>query len=501
MLLATSEDDRVLMLDPEDGRFLGYFNPQLPRERRAWYGVATQLVTQGPDQCIWMASTNNGDLPLDERDPTSSALAVARFDTEGKYLDSVIPRHRTEASGEKDLARAVRTIGFSEKEVYVSARTGVYRYTLDGVLIDQVLAMPASALLPTPAGLVYASDQSISLLAGGQTSTLQSGIRGTQLWYAGNGALLVSSGSEMSGMRLGLEGRAPTTWRAPLQAKSGGLSGVASLRNGKLLATGSGDIATFAESADMPSADSDFADQKRVGISGSHQIGRACLSEEFLRARAPRPPVTDCRIPDGPAIFEEHFSDGQVVDNAYHGFTIAPPQPAADTKNTKLALIGSGESRALRLTAPLGSNYNDVVQTLPPSQPSLISFRFKVPLNVLSNETRVDFGQYYNGGAPDSIFMFSTSFLNTLWLNTIFGPIFAGESVASGVTSLPHVQPGTWHQVQFRDIDWADHTFDLYLDCQRIGARARFDVDATAVDRIYIAANGGFITVDDIVMK
>jgi hypothetical protein len=82
VLLVTDHMGTVVMLDPQDGHFLGY----LKRAHRRYghdeeYGY--QLMTQGPDQCLWTVSWEG-----------QSALArgVERWNVDGTFRDNIIPR-------------------------------------------------------------------------------------------------------------------------------------------------------------------------------------------------------------------------------------------------------------------------------------------------------------------------------------------------------------------------------------------------------------------------
>jgi hypothetical protein len=64
------------------------------------------------------------------------------------------------------------------------------------------------------------------------------------------------------------------------------------------------------------------------------------------------------------------------------------------------------------------------------------------------------------------------------------GPDGLGTELGNGTRTEVEVKPGTWHQVELRGLDWAAHSYDLYIDRKLVGRGLPFRSPATGVDRL-----------------
>ena len=74
------------------------------------------------------------------------------------------------------------------------------------------------------------------------------------------------------------------------------------------------------------------------------------------------------------------------------------------------------------------------------------------------------------------------------------------QHTVSGVLGQSRIAPGSWHLVQFRDIDWRKRTLNVYIDCQLIAVDVPFGV-AEALSSFNLTAWGLTIDLDDVGVK
>jgi hypothetical protein len=197
------------------------------------------------------------------------------------------------------------------------------------------------------------------------------------------------------------------------------------------------------------------------------QIGRACLPEAFVASRAPKPANNSCiAVPDGPVIFSANFEgsddfQGTGTQRHYKEFY---DRGTTGVTSSIAATEGFNGSRALKIagsgslpTGPdQGRPYSGVYARLPAnSRPKYVSYRVKVTdaadrelgSFVLRNEAGIT-SEYSR--------LLSTYFYH--------GYLSSLESLAAS----DDPQFNVWVKVEFRNIDWAKRTSDLYLNCQRL---------------------------------
>jgi len=431
VLLAINKYGRILMFDPSDGHFLGHFKDETA-ELGDFGSSGYRMATQGPDQCIW-------SLFDDSRTSGSEAeqqRAIERWNGDGTFRDHFIPRGKHYREGSADRLADAVTLAFSAEHVYVAADERVTRFTTSGAYVDERLQYAPAALSVGRDGSLLVAKSGVTLVQGTVERNLLSEVRASQLWYTGKGMLLVAGGSQES-FALDVASRMASAW----QPSDSDVVGVAALRNGRYLITGDDvQVATLDPAAVPRGTIQSVVSELGASFGSMRQIGRACLSETFVAARAPKPPVPEdaCAAPAGPALLEEHFDGGTFVDGLYRGFRIL------DVPMTSVSIADG----SLRIEG--GDQHSDTVEhTFADLRPSYVGYRMKV-------EDPFNWGAYFrlqDGGLQSELALVYASF---------------GELGAGGSELGHEIAPDSWVQVQLRDIDWQRRTFDLYFDCKRV---------------------------------
>lgn len=476
VLLAASRYGRVLMLDPADGHFLGYFkNETLDLGSFSTYGY--QVATQGPDQCVWTAFTSSGGVT-----PAQKQRAIERWNTDGSFRDHIVPRGKHFRDGDVDRVEDARTLAFSATHAYVSADARVTRYALDGSYVDEVLQFEPSALLVTRDGSLIANrGYSVVRVNGQSESSVISDVNTSQVAYASQGELLVAGGDGKS-FRVNVETRVASEWQPDGEA----VDGVALLGNGRYLFSNDDSFLGTLDPQAVPRGTFDGVLPAPLPELGRvNQLGRACLPEAFVQARAPKPPLSasECGPPAGAALFEEHFDEGDFVDGEYHGFRLR------DVPEVEVSIVDGAtpEARSLRIEG--GDQHAIVVErAFDDVKPSYVGYRVKVaePANwgaYLRLRDTAD-PQDFSDDQDVALVYAADGALNT-----------------GGSSATAPLARDTWAQVELRDFNWQERTLDLYVNCERVADDIAFrgaKIDQLVLYNFYAGAISQF---DDLVIK
>jgi hypothetical protein len=481
VLLATSAGGLTLMLDPQDGHFLGYLKRQSQRDTSS--GGYVQ-ITQGPDQCLW--SVNDG-YPSD-----GLARAVERWNTDGSFRDDIIPRGKFKR-GERDRLAHARALAFTPDRVYVGSDTGVSRYKLDGSFDAEVLPdVEAEALLAFADGTLITTGSAVQRWLPGSTEPLPVLTEPTeQLWYIGGGALLTIARSEALMYRVdigsGVASETATADAAYLKY------GFAPLGNGSwLIASTARDPFVRDPLLALPEGSKLVEIPKNPAIDldyGLRMVGRACLPSRVVDAvTVAEPPVASCDEPAGPTLYAEDFETGDFrgsgITRSFNGWTETTSYlPRSEIDGTTAAR----GMRSLRVSPKAEERYESGVRhTFDNLKPSYIGYWVKF------DPAQQGWAAFQTSGSESS---HETITIHADGLSTY-------ESDVAGATN-----PDTWVRVQLRDIDWERGTYDLYVDCERLADDILLDPEAgrslTEIDLFVGLENTNELPAffDDIVIK
>ncbi|HEX6242626.1 MAG TPA: hypothetical protein VFZ61_17050, partial [Polyangiales bacterium] len=428
-----------------------------------------RFADQGPDQCIWTVSEDDG-------------AVIERWNPDGSFRDVPLKPHYVPLpSAPAEPLTDATGLAFTRDKVYVASQNGsqgypsLTRWNLDGNFdrIELDGAYSIESLLLLGDGSIVASEGGRVVrfpAGGGQPKPILGELSSPgQIAYAGAGKLLVleeSTGEPLhkvdieSGMSMAVY---------PRDSAQASKYGVAPLRNGKWLVAGGGIGITVLDpaSANPPGQHASvFADPATEAIEFK-QIGRACLPEAFVASRASKPANNTCIAPPaGTVIFAANFEGTddfqgtgtqrhyrEFYDRGTPGVTSSIAATEGYTNSRALKLTGSGS-----LASGLGQGRvnSGVYARLPAgSKPKYVSYRVKV-----TDAADRELGSFVlrNEAATTSEYsrLFSTDFYH--------GYLRSLESNAASDTT----QFQSWVQVEFRNIDWAQRTSDLYMNCQRL---------------------------------
>lgn len=480
VLLVTEESGVILMFDPTDGHFLGYFK----RQAASYWDRGTgeyQFATQGPDQCIW---TSSGD------------LGIERWNADGTFRDMPFKPHFVPVSGgpDRDVLQGAHTFAFTADEVFVNSTSGdpnqrVLAYKLDGTF-DRIVHEDDLGIL----SLLVLGDGSLLIAdgrrdrvvripaAGGAAIPVLGGVEWLgQISYAGGGELLVVE-SDLG--RSPLYSVSIETMMArqifPQSESSTNMWGVAALHNGKWLFTSGEFLVSALDPAStnptgqhVPAWDEE-ADDRTGAIKSLNfrRIGRACLPTDLVQSRASKPANDTCiEPPDGPVLFSEDFESpgdftGSGTGRHYNAFydrgasgvtTILGPGPTdgvAENDTRTLQIFGAG-------TVGSGDDEQNwktgLVATFAGGQPKYASYRVYVPAAVDDQSL--------------GYLMMDNATVNTYQYDYLAAAFVYNGYARGGNSNAASEQPdkaGKWVRVELRDIDWTARTYDLYVDCQRV---------------------------------
>jgi len=457
VMLVMEESGLIAMFEASNGKFLGYFKRSAADFQRGF-----NFVTQGPDQCIWTVGDESG---------------VQRWDTDGSYLDRPLKPKFFPVPGASDdpAIQDPRSLAFTKDHVYVASTSGtpqarVTRWKLDGTFDATVLedgTEPQSLLVLGDGSLVVVQESAEANRiiripeTGGDPSVIFAESKGDdrhtigQVSYASdNDVLLVESDLTGSAFRVSIETMIAKQVH-PFTDSSANMSGIALLGNGKWLITGR----TYQVSVLDPESENPTGQFKTVfkdqapPYTAFRQVGRACLSEEFLASRASKPANNTCITPPvGAAIFEADFESPNDT-LASSGFS---DMNTADVTVEVGAALGNGSS-GLRITGSNGLGPNAAYVRLPKgSQPTYVAYDVKIAENVAVSE---GIFRLSNEKADEDTY---TSLAGTYFRNDY---LWAIDSYAAAEDPLPD----QWVHVELRNMDWTTRTYDLYVDCKRIG--------------------------------
>lgn len=463
VLLATHASGLIAMLDPNDGHFLGYYKrndlPIAAGTDPYWF------ATQGPDQCIWTVREGDG--------------GISRWN-EGALVDTIIKTGQNYV-GQDDVLQDPHSIAFTDTSVYVASTYGwpnarITRYGLDGTFDKIVLddGSVTNSLLVTRDGSLIISDSDARRVAllpadGGALVPVLGDVRPGQLAYAGNGQILVSDTtlaekvyrvSVSDGMAKGVK---------PFTSSAANVRGVAPLDNGKWLICGSDAVKIAALDPEATNPSGNLAtvwDDPAIEYAGSFvSIGRACLSEAFVTAHAPRPAETTCpAAPVGVPVLEANFEDGDLEGFVNQGNSNVTVEIDATTG-------ANATTHSLKIRG--GSAFRSgVTHTFASIKPSYIGYYMKLE----TVDTR--FTGY---------FVFKSDASNS----SLGGVVAQYDSLTAfeGRVEVP-VTPGKWLHIELRNIDWSERTFDLYVDCVRAAEDLPIPSDVgDAIDRLDLFNN------------
>jgi hypothetical protein len=508
VLLAMEDTGWIVMLDPADGHFLGYFKrPSADYTLRNHYEY--KQATQGPDQCIWTVSEDD-------------TLQVERWDTNGSFIDKPLEEKVIDVTGSAPEPAIYEpgSIAFTSDRVYVASTYGypearLTRWTLDGkfdgVVLDDGTEAAYFAIMGDGALLV--SDANTAELTrfpagGGQPEKVSSVdlYSPKQFSYLGDNKVLLadsSLGEPLNVFDLST-GVAETIY--PYPTVSANIYGVAPLKNGKWLVAGG----EFALSSVDPASDNPkgqyslLFDDDAIDSLNFKFVGRACLSEEFVASRASKPPVTSCTVPSGSAILEENFDTGSFTGSgasqAFKNFR------AIGTSGVTLSLEtpSGGTSPALKIEGGTDALNNGVRVTFPSAvKPSYVGYRVRALYDEdfdIARENSLGHFSLTNSAVTAAEGNYARAILSYLFNDYVR----AGNSNAA-----PDDQRrGAWARIELRDINWDTRSFDFYLDCVRIAENvaipAGYGDDVDTLDLFnYVGATtpNAVVWFDDISIK
>jgi len=482
VLLVTMESGTVVMFDPKDGHFLGYF--KRPSADFNLSDVADHiLTTQGPDQCIWSVSN-------DDR------AGVQRWNTDGTFRDAPLEAHSIDISGDRpdEASHDVLSFAFTRDHVFVGSEFGrpkarIVRYTKEGKFVDVITDndTQAESMLALGDGSLLVADGNTGALirlparepgkepaTGAVTKTYIQPLNGTsQIAYGGPGEVLVAQSD------LGIEAakRVNLATEAvgdvyPNLMETTNQYGIAKLGNGRWIMSGgatgviSVDPVTKSPAGAFTNlfTDLNFDDGGRT----TQQIGRACLSADFIAQHSVTAPTEDrcIDVPAGTALFSEDFETGDFTTGAngptYHGLT----QSTSVTGITASLENVTGGSRALKIQGGITRRIQSgLVATFTRGQPTYIAYRFKVGVEAdLARGGEVSRG---------SVAVISAADRGSDGYNVLLGSYTYNDYLNLLNSALPGVDAGQiqgkWTKVEMRNINWQRRTFDFYVDCKRVG--------------------------------
>lgn len=451
VILAVNDFGAIVALDPVDGHYL----KTLRREQAGLDDQRYRLATQGPDQCIWALARDPSAVESGESEALQKR-AIERLNPDGSFRDHVIPKGKFFRDRADRLLDA-RTLSFTRDHVYVSADGRVARYTLGGEYVDEVWPFASDSLLVMRDGSLVLDRQGVTLARGSEQRSLLADVSSWQLWYAGKGELLVAADDQSNKLhRLNLETGVDT----PLTlSEYVPLHGVAGLKNGTYLTAAYDDDVQLAL-ADPGSLPPGNLTTHEFPLSLPAQLGRACLPEAVLRPEPEDPAASTCGAPAGTRLVDENFDQGAIENNGYHGWTLPAP---GDYEVTL-------EQGALRLYGASNFTTPPYLRFEQPLQPRYVGFRLKVRVVDEAPSASVILQDLENGEAALS------------WLE-----VQADRLRASFSTGSAKVIADSWLQVELRDLDWTNLTYDLYVDCKRVADDVPFGRGAKALDRIVLA--------------
>jgi hypothetical protein len=507
-LLVTARTGHILMFDATDGDFLGYFKREAADyNTRGISGYS--FATQGPDQCIWSVSEAND-------------AAVQRWNPDGTFKDAPLAPTFVPVSGRPDEA-AIRNpwaLAFSRDRVFVASHYGtpnprVTRWQLDGkydgIALEDELEIRSLLVLGDGSLLVADDDlrRVVRVPVGGLATPVLGGLtRPGQLSYTAAGKALVaddSSGEPVYEVEIET-GMARTVY--PHMGPDG-LKGVAPLKNGKwLVAGGEYEVSVLDPASSNPTGQHRVVWTDKAAAPGDFiQIGRACLSEAFLASRASKPANDVCIDPPaGAVLFEENFETGAFEGsgtsrhfNAFYDLGVAGVTTSID------ATGGVGGSRALMITGAGEIDTGDpafpqehktgMFASFTGGRAKYVSYRVKV-----ASADHILGYLLLENAATSSPEQFD-------WL--------AGMSFDGGILSVLASNLETagelvdqWVRIELRNIDWSARTFDLYVNCTRLGEAVGMPAGlGDAIDRIdvynypYMTDANSIAWYDDILIK
>lgn len=459
VLLVTEQSGLMLMFDPGDGHFLGYFKRPAAsyQSNKADYWLATQA----PDQCIWSVSEDNG---------------IERWKTDGSALDKPLHPQYAPVPGEPDelVVQSPRGLAFSANQAYVAAQYGtphprLTRWNLDGSFDKIVLEdeTEAQSLLVLGDGSLLISDDNLNRVVripagGGVASPVLGGLDWpAQISYSGAGKLLVSNitlGSAAYEVEIA-SGMARTIF--PMAESSSNKYGIAPLHNGHWLITGGQFLVASLDPSSMnPSGQNKNVWNDAAADSVNFRyVGRACLPTAVVDSRASKPANDTCiEPPDGPVLFQQDFESGIAPFVAGAGSTVSIVNGGAPlTPDNSVQILG---------TAPAGSQdavVPDLALSLNKLHPSYVRYFVKVnSVERAGSGGSIDLGSFLLRSSSDdgdalAGTYFSDGYLSAL--NAGLGRPYSGD--------YPQVAVNTWLRIELRNIDWTTRTYDLYVDCKR----------------------------------
>lgn len=508
VLLVTSRTGHILMFDPVDGHFLGYFKrSSADTNTRGINGFF--FATQAPDQCIWSVSEADG-------------AGVQRWNPDGTFKDAPLEAKFLPVPGEPDepAIRNPQAIAFSRDKLFVASKYGtphprVTRWQLDGkfdaVVLEEELRL--RSLLALGDGSLLVADELMSRVVripvgGGPGAPVLGGLdEPAQVSYATAGKALVAD--ESSGepvYEVDIEsGVAKSIY--PYMAPSG-VSGVASLKNGKwLVAGGEYEVSVLDPASTNPTGQHQIVWNDKAAAPGNFfHIGRACLSEALLASRASKPANDVCvDPPEGPVIFQEGFETGEFEGsgtsrryNSFYDLGVEGVDTSIDGTG------GFNGSRALKITGAGEIDTGDpsfpqrhktgMVANFTGGQPKYVSYRVKIA----STEQILGYLLLENAAASAE---------ELLWLaGTRFegGLLGSLEGNAETATELGN----QWVRIELRNIDWTTRTYDLYVNCTRLAEAVGLPAGlGDTIDRIdvynypYATDANSIAWYDDILIK
>jgi hypothetical protein len=497
VLLVAEKTGLVLMFDPTDGHYLGRFkNPVPDRASDQLYWTATQ----GPDQCIW--STAQG------------TKGVERWDTDGTLKDEIIPLGRY-FDGQDDLMSEPKGLAFTKDRVYVANAGGI------GANVPRVVSFDLSKLAAPP----YTDDFTIEIDDGSKIESLivlgdgsyvvanattervellpadgsqavpllsmvQSFYATGQISYAGAGDVLASDSWNGQLYKVNVD----TQMAKQIQPNgdiSDNIYGTAALGNGNWFYTSDGTIeALLPESTQPVGQHEQLWNDQAVVSRDFHYVGRACLPEAFVAQQStPDAEITDCDAPAGDELFAEDFDDGDFTGSGagrhYNDFYELPADGVTISIDTT---VGGAEGSAgcVFVNGAAGVTNSDGDLVPDPETPSGLKVTFDPALKptYVSYYVRTSVENAWAGYFVLNNYLEDE--VDGIYFTSDFGDEF-GETID---THASHVHApfsrNEWMHVQLRDIDWEQHTYDLYVDCERKADDIPFWSDA--VDDVHSLA-------------
>lgn len=497
VLLVMEETGLVSMHDPVDGHFLGYF--KRPADSYYERGIEEySFATQGPDQCIWTVSEEAG---------------IERWNTDGSFKDAPLKPHFVPVPGgrEEPVLDDPKALAFTADKVYVASEYGnpnprISRFNLDGSFdavvfedpteVQSLLVLGDGSLLIAQHGLGNGMNR-VARVAPGET--VQKVVLGGIDWpgqisYAPGGKLLVTDitlGNPVHEVDIG-SSKARTIYPATRSASN--KQGIAALKNGKWLLTGGEFLVSSLDPASMnPMGQYEplWTDPALDSVNFKY-VGRACVPESLVAARASKPANDTCiEPPAGAVLFAQDFESGvgSLMAGAVPATRVAPGG-APLTPGSSLELRGGKDEKGT------GARI-----ALPHVKPSYV--RYFVKLNNVdhgeSSWSALTLGSLSLRSAPDEVLA------GVGFYNGYVNASNANLNIARPEGQELRAQKDVWMRVELRNIDWTTRTYDLYLDCKRVAEGIALGAGADVSELLLNNWNAGDDTrasyFDDLLIK